>query len=152
MDQTPESAKMHTQRNARGSYEKYGPKSKKNANGCDVSTCTEFHPKICPSSLKKGECSASKCPFSHLKGTKKSQPSQQMEVWDQHTQSVSHTMNNVKAKGSQMSQIPIENTFLDLATTLTEKVNQLMTRLMTLEARAPMTQVHSQCQLQLPRM
>ncbi len=47
----------------------YGTKSGK---GCNLGKhCSDFHPKMCPSSISKFECFDDKCTFCHIKGTKR---------------------------------------------------------------------------------
>ena len=40
--------------------------------GCNLGKrCKYFHPQMCLESLRKGQCFSTKCPFNHIKGTKR---------------------------------------------------------------------------------
>ena len=50
----------------------YGPKSEK---GCNKGqNCQHFHPKMCHSSISRHECFKEKCPYFHIKGTRRVRP------------------------------------------------------------------------------
>ena len=50
-------------------FMKHGSFSRSNPNGCKTKQCTEYHPKLCHSSITTKTCSKAKCTLSHLRGT-----------------------------------------------------------------------------------
>ena len=51
--------------------------------GCSRgNNCDRFHPKVCPSSLARGECFNDRCPSPHVKGTRKKSEAASLEEGD----------------------------------------------------------------------
>ena len=55
----------------------------KGPRGCTLgSNCDKYHPRMCAASITKGECFNNHCNFTHVKGTKRSSPTQNQPAAD----------------------------------------------------------------------
>ena len=70
----------------------------KSPKGCSAGTkCTMFHPRMCSSSIRKGECFNLDCTFTHVKGTNRN-PSNNKVDHTQQTQDFLKILDNFRTE------------------------------------------------------
>ena len=78
--------------------------------GCNLGQrCENFHPKMCSSSVSKGECFSQDCPLYHVKGTKRS--NQNLDTDKRKRKKDVEPNNNLVSKNQK---IPDANDFLEM--------------------------------------
>jgi len=100
-----------------GKYMRHGPLSKKNKEGCDVKTCSSFHPRLCQSSVKSKICERESCDLSHIVGTKRSPAVN------------AHPSQSTGTKEENIGQLP----FLEIQSRIMTSLESLNKRLQALE-------------------
>ena len=112
--------------------------------GCDKGDeCKDFHPKMCYSSLRKHECYNDRCPFFHVKGTKRVAPESKKSHTQYHSSQSSKGGESSGHQGYPCSVAdngPTTNDFLVMFNRLRADLFQALDSRMTVMLRSPVYQ------------
>ena len=111
------------------------------------SSCKDYHPKMCMSSLRKGECFSENCRFNHIKGTKRLPTT---------------VKNNVPVRGNKPNESestkPGSNDFLEMIRlmkaeilqTIDHKITSITTQMNTFQNQQTQRRMTNQIPNQIP--